>query len=86
MDRAKSYADVNRSFREFEEGEKVFLKVPSHSKSLISGECAKLSPRYWGPWLMLKRIGAKREGILCSSRDDMTSDTLVGILPRGLIM
>ena len=32
MDRAKSYADVNRSFREFEEGEKVFLKVPSHSK------------------------------------------------------
>ena len=39
MDRSKSYADVNRSFREFEEGEKVFLKVPSHSKSLISREC-----------------------------------------------
>ena len=44
MDRAKSYVDANRSFREFEEGEKVFLKVSSHSKSLISGECAKLSP------------------------------------------
>ena len=37
MDRAKSYANVNRSFKEFEEGEKGFLKVPSHSKSLISG-------------------------------------------------
>ena len=57
MNRAKSYANANRSFREFEEGEKVFLKVPSHSKSLISGECAKLSPRYCGPWLILKRIG-----------------------------
>ena len=57
MDRAKSYADANRSFREFEEGENVFLKVPSHSKSLISEECTKLSPRYCGPWLILKRIG-----------------------------
>ena len=57
MARAKSYADGNRSFREFEEGEKVFLKVPSHSKSLILGECTKLSPQYCGPWLILKRIG-----------------------------
>ena len=56
MDRAKSYADANRSFREFE-GEKVFLKVPSHSKYLISGECANLPPRYCGLWLILKRIG-----------------------------
>ena len=57
MDRAKSYADANKSFREFEEGEKVFLKVPSYSKSLTAGECAKLSTRYCGPWLILKRIG-----------------------------
>ena len=47
MDRAKSYADENRSFREFEEGEKVFLKVPSHSKSLISGECETITSILW---------------------------------------
>ena len=57
MDRAKSYADNKRFLREFEEGEKVFLKIPSNSTSLIVGECIKLSPQYCGPWLILKRIG-----------------------------
>ena len=47
MDRAKSYADANRSFKEFEEGKKVFLKVPSHSKSLISGECEAITSILW---------------------------------------
>ena len=55
MDRA--YADKNRSFKEFEEGEKVFLKIPSSSTSLSVGQCIKVSPRYYGPWLILKRIG-----------------------------
>ena len=46
MDRAKSYADKDRSFREFEKGEKVFLRIPSNFTFLTLGECIKLFPRY----------------------------------------
>ena len=47
MDKAKSYVDANRSFKEFEEGEIFFLKVPSHSKSLILGEYEIFTSILW---------------------------------------
>ena len=47
-DRAKFYADKHRSVRTFEEGERVFLQVPLTSKSLSTGKCPKLSPRFCG--------------------------------------
>ena len=40
----------------FEEGDKVFLKVPEHSMSLKTGSVPKLSPRYCGLFTILKRI------------------------------
>lgn len=46
--RAKFYADKKRSFRTFNEGERVFLLIPSKSTSLSTGRCHKLSPRYCG--------------------------------------
>ncbi|KAJ7544899.1 hypothetical protein O6H91_09G098300 [Diphasiastrum complanatum] len=55
MDRAKSYADQNRTPREFVVGDMVFLQVPN-SKTLKTGKCYKLSPRYCGPWKIVKRI------------------------------
>ena len=35
----------------------VYLKVPMHSKTLKTGKCEKLSPRYCGPFKILKKIG-----------------------------
>ena len=35
----------------------VFLKVPAQSKTLKTGKCEKLSPRYCGPFKILKKIG-----------------------------
>lgn len=55
-DRAKFYADKKRSFRSFEEGEKVFLQVPLNSASLSTGKCPKLSPRFCGPWIIIKKL------------------------------
>ncbi len=39
-------------------GQKVFLRVPSDSKSLSTGKCAKLAPWYCGPFEILKRVGS----------------------------
>jgi hypothetical protein len=55
--RQKSYADNRRRLLEFKEGDHVYLKV-----SLIQGMRrykvkGKLSPRFIGPFLILKRVG-----------------------------
>jgi hypothetical protein len=55
--RQKSYADTRRRLLEFKEGDHVYLKV-----SLIRGMRrfnvkGKLSPRFIGPFLILKRVG-----------------------------
>ena len=55
-ERAKFYANRKRSFRSFEEGEKVFLQVPLNSTSLSTGKCPKLLPRFCGPWTIIKNL------------------------------
>ncbi|KAH7280437.1 hypothetical protein KP509_37G067500 [Ceratopteris richardii] len=55
-DRAKEYADRKRSPRSFEEGDRVFLQVPARSTSLSTGKCSKLSPKYCGPWKIVKKL------------------------------
>ena len=57
QDRAKHYADKKRIFREFEVGDKVFLKVTPQRSRLKLGKSRKLSPRFCGPFEILKRIG-----------------------------
>ena len=57
QDRAKYYADNKRVFREFEVGDKVFLKVTPNRFGLKLGKSRKLSPRFCGPFEILKRIG-----------------------------
>ncbi|KAJ7543240.1 hypothetical protein O6H91_09G030600 [Diphasiastrum complanatum] len=58
MDQAKTYADLDRTPREFEEGDMVFLRIPKDSKTLKTGKCYKLSPRYCGPWKIVKKINS----------------------------
>ncbi|KAL7128917.1 hypothetical protein ABFS83_13G026800 [Erythranthe nasuta] len=57
--RMKFYADQHRSEREFTEGEWVYLKLkPYKQMSLRKSELWKLRPKYCGPFLSTKRIGA----------------------------
>ena len=35
----------------------MFLKVPTQSETMKTGKCNKLSPRYCGPFKILKKIG-----------------------------
>ncbi|KAJ7156424.1 hypothetical protein O6H91_Y548200 [Diphasiastrum complanatum] len=57
QDRARHYADPHRRDVQFSSGEKVFLRVPVDFKTVKSGVCAKLSPRYCGPFTINRRLG-----------------------------
>ena len=53
QDRQKSYANKHRVCREFSFGDHVNLRVTPRKCSLKLGICAKLSPRYCGPFEVL---------------------------------
>jgi hypothetical protein len=56
-DKHKSYADQKRRHLEFQVGDHVYLKVKARKSSLKLGNCAKLAPRFCGPFEILARIG-----------------------------
>ncbi|KAA3465845.1 DNA/RNA polymerases superfamily protein [Gossypium australe] len=56
-DRQKSYADLKRKEIEYSVGDYVFLKVSPWKKILRFGRKGKLSPRFIGPYRVLKRVG-----------------------------
>ncbi len=56
-DRQKSYADLKRTTRNFQPGEKVFLRVKPKRSSLKLGKYRKLAYRYCGPYDVIRRIG-----------------------------
>ena len=53
----KSYADVRRRPLEFEVGDHVFLKVMPKRGVVRFDKREKLSPRFIGPFEILKRVG-----------------------------
>ena len=53
----KSYADVRRRELEFQVDDWVFLKVSPNKGVMIYRKKEKLSPRYVGPYKILKRVG-----------------------------
>jgi hypothetical protein len=57
QDRHKNYADQKRRHLEFQVGDHVYLKVKAQRSSLKIGNCAKLAPRFCGPFNILARIG-----------------------------
>jgi hypothetical protein len=50
QDRKKSYADNNRTHKEFNVGDHVFLKVKTNRSSLKLGSCTKLAAIFCGPF------------------------------------
>ena len=56
QDMQKSYADQHRVFKEFQVGEHVYLHIKPKKSFVRIGSCAKLTPRYYGPFKILKMI------------------------------
>ncbi|KAH9657944.1 Endonuclease [Citrus sinensis] len=57
QNRQKSYVDKRRRELEFEEGDKVFIRISPWKAVLRFGKRGKLSPRYIGPYEIVERIG-----------------------------
>ena len=58
-DQQKRYADPKRLEREFHIGDQVFLRVRPKRSTLSLGKYKKLSPRYCGPYEILKKVGTQ---------------------------
>ncbi|KAJ0502901.1 putative chromatin remodeling & transcriptional activation CHROMO-DOMAIN family [Helianthus annuus] len=57
QDRQKSYADKRKRPIEFQEGDRVFLKVSPWKGIIRFRKRGKLGPRYIGPFRIVARIG-----------------------------
>ena len=58
QDNQKSHADLKRTPKEFQASEHVFVKVKPRKSSFKIGSCAKLAPKYCGPFEILARVGS----------------------------
>eukprot|EP00253_Pinus_taeda_P021712 PITA_21712 len=56
-DKQKVYEDKKRTYREFQLGDHVYLRVKPHKNSLQWWGCAKLTPQYCHPFQVLEIIG-----------------------------
>lgn len=57
--RMKKIYDQHHTEREFEVGDWVYLKIqPYRQSSVAIRKAAKLAPKYYGPFMVLKKIGA----------------------------
>ncbi|KAD4180155.1 hypothetical protein E3N88_28746 [Mikania micrantha] len=58
QDRMKSQADQKRRELSFQVGDAVFLRVqPYRQRSLAKKRFEKLSPRFYGPYFIIKKVG-----------------------------
>ena len=56
--RMKHYADQNRTEREFEEGDWVFLRLQPYRQQTVNlRKNLKLSSKYYGPFQILQKVG-----------------------------
>eukprot|EP00253_Pinus_taeda_P014227 PITA_14227 len=57
QDRQKNFADRKRRFKEYQVGDHVYIRIQAKRSTLQWSGCAKLAPRYSGPFQVLARIG-----------------------------
>eukprot|EP00253_Pinus_taeda_P004218 PITA_04218 len=57
QDRQKNFADRKRTFKEYQVGEHVYIRIRARESTLQWNACAKLAPRFFGPFQILARVG-----------------------------
>jgi hypothetical protein len=54
----KKHANQGRSEHQFVEGDQILLRLqPYNQTSLKFEHCQKLAPKFYGPYIVLKRVG-----------------------------
>jgi len=57
QDRKNNFSDWKRRFKEYQVGDHVYVRIQAKRSTLQWSWCAKLAPRYCGPFQILARIG-----------------------------
>eukprot|EP00253_Pinus_taeda_P017383 PITA_17383 len=56
QDRQKNFVDRKRIFKEYQVGDHVYIKIQAKKSTLQWSGCAKLEPRYCGPFQVFARV------------------------------
>eukprot|EP00253_Pinus_taeda_P004509 PITA_04509 len=56
QDRQKSFVDRKRKFKEYQVGDHVYVRIQAKKSMLQWNGCAKLAPRFCGPFHILAKI------------------------------
>eukprot|EP00253_Pinus_taeda_P022056 PITA_22056 len=56
QDRQKNFAEWKRRFKEYQVGDHMYVRIRAKENTLQWSGCAKLAPRYCGPFQILARI------------------------------
>eukprot|EP00253_Pinus_taeda_P026899 PITA_26899 len=57
QDRQKSYVDAHRTYRNYEVGDRVFVRIRPNKSTISFGKGTKLLLRFIGPFKVLKKVG-----------------------------
>eukprot|EP00253_Pinus_taeda_P008729 PITA_08729 len=57
QDRQKNFADRKRTSKEYQVGKHVYIRIRARKSTLQWNACAKLAPRFCGPFQILTRVG-----------------------------
>ena len=84
--RMKQMADKGRTEPEFAVGEEVYLKLKGpHLKSLLAGPISKLTPRYFGPFPIVAKVGKVAYKLLLPERTGIHPVFHVSLLKKAAV-
>eukprot|EP00253_Pinus_taeda_P026273 PITA_26273 len=86
QDRQKSFDDRKRRFKEYQVGDHVYVRIQVRKSSLQWSGCAKLAPRYYGPFQILARIGPVAYRLALPSHIRVHNVFHVSVEPEGEVL
>eukprot|EP00253_Pinus_taeda_P020578 PITA_20578 len=84
--RQKKFADRKRRFKEYQVGDHVYVRIQVRKSTLQWSGCAKLAPRYYGPFQILARIGLVAYHLTLPSHIRVHNVFHISVEPEGEVL